>query len=75
MKKGFIELSVDKIKCGFMPERGIPNALFILRRMQEEHYAKGKKLYMCFVNLEKAVDRVPRKVLEWALGKKEIPEV
>ena len=34
-----------------------------------------KKLYMCFVDLEKAFDRVQRKVLEWALRKKEISEV
>ena len=25
------------------------------------------KLYMCFVDLEKAFDRVPTKVMEWAL--------
>ena len=30
---------------------------------------------MCFVYREKAFDRVPRKVLEWALRKKGIPEV
>ena len=29
-----------------------------------------EKLYMCFVDLEKPFDRVPRKVLEWAMKKK-----
>ena len=30
---------------------------------------------MCFVNLEKAFDREPRKVMEWAMGKKGLPEI
>ena len=30
---------------------------------------------MCFVDLEKAFVRVPRKVMEWALRKKELTEV
>ena len=57
-----------------MPERGTNAAVFILRRMQEEYHAKGKKSYMCFVDLEKALDRAWRKVLEWVMRKKRIPE-
>ena len=68
-------VSVDEIKFRCMPERGSIDAVFILRRMQEEYHAKGKKLYVCFVHLEKAIDKVPRKVLEWAMRKKGIPEV
>ena len=30
---------------------------------------------MCFVSIEKAPDGVPRRVLEWAMRKKGIPEI
>ena len=63
------------MQFGFMPGKGTTHALIILRRMQEEFRGKKKKLYMCFVDSEKAFDRVPRKVMEWAIRKKELAEV
>ena len=54
-------VKVDEIQFGFMPGKGTIDAVFILRRLQEEYLDKEKKLYVCFVDLEKAFDRVPRK--------------
>ena len=63
-------VNVGEMQIGSMLETQTIDAVFILRRLQEEYHAKGKKLYMCFVHLEKSVDRVPRKVLELAMRKK-----
>ena len=68
-------VKVDDMQFGFMPGKGTTDALFILRRMQEEFREREKKLYMCFVDLEKAFHRVPRKVMKWASRKKRLPEV
>ena len=35
--------------------------LFIIRRLQDGYHAKGKKLYICFVDLENAFARVHEK--------------
>ena len=43
--------------------------------MQEKYRDRKKKLYMVFVNIENASDRVLRKVMEWAMRKKGLPEV
>ena len=67
-------LKVDEIQFGFMPGKGTIDAVFILRRLQEEYLDKEKCIYMCFTDLEKRFDRVPRKVLEYAKRKKGILE-
>ena len=38
-----------------MPGKGTIDALFLVRRLQEEHRAKDKRMYMCYVDLEKAL--------------------
>ena len=43
--------------------------LVIVKRKQEE-YRKIKKLYICFMDLEKAFDRVLRRLMQWGLRKK-----
>ena len=68
-------VTIDDMQFGFMCGKGTTHALFILRRMLEEFREKEQKLYTCFGDLEKAFDRVPRKVMEWALRKKGLAEV
>ena len=51
-----IIVSVDDMQFGFIPERGTIDVVFSLIGMHEEYHAKGKKLYMCFEDVEKAFD-------------------
>ena len=59
-------VNLNEMQFGFIPGKGTVDAIFIVR-MQEKYQKKDKKLYMCFVGMEKAFDRVPRKVMEWAM--------
>ena len=40
------------MQLSFIPERGIIDDKFFLRRMPEEYHAKGKKLYMTVYKLK-----------------------
>ena len=60
---------IEEEQYGFMPGRGTTYACFILRQMQEEYLEMDRELYMVFVDLEKAFDRVLRKVIEYSLRK------
>ena len=68
------QVSIDNMQFGFMPGRSTTDAIFILRHMQEKHLSKKKNLYMGFIDLEKAFDRVPRQVLWWAMRKVGVEE-
>ena len=60
-------VNIDGMQFGFVPCRGTTDAIFIFRQLQEKYFAANKPLYIAFVDLEKAFDRIPRKVIWWAL--------
>ena len=57
-------VSIHDSQFGFAP-----GAIFVVWQLQEKYLAASKRLYMAFVDLEKAFDRVPWKVIWWALRK------
>ena len=67
-------VEIDEMQCGFMSGRDTTDAIFIVRQLQEKHLAANKPLYMAFVVLEKAFDRVPWDVIWWAMRKLGIDE-
>ena len=66
-KKVRDRVQLDDMQFGFRAGRGTTDAIFVVRQVQERFLAKGKDLWLAFVDLEKAFDRVPRDVLWWAL--------
>ena len=50
----------------FTKGKGTTDAIFAVRQMQDNFRVKGKKLYFGFVHLEKAFDRIPRELIQWA---------
>ena len=67
-------VSIDNSQFGFVPGRGTTDAIFVVRQLQEKYLAANKRLYMAFIDLEKAFDRIPRKVIWWALKKLGVEE-
>ena len=67
-------VEIDEMQCGFMSDSGTTDAIFIVRQLQEKHLAANKPLYMAFIDLEKAFDRVQRDVIWWAMRKLGIDE-
>ena len=63
-------VSIDDSQFAFVKGIGTTDAIFVVRQLQEKYLAVNKRLYMAFVDLEKVFDRVPRKVIWWALRKR-----
>ena len=61
-------VNVDDMQFGFILDH------FHLKKIEENYVKKNRNLYFAFAVLQKVFDRVPRKVLWWALRKVGIPE-
>ena len=63
-----MESKLEDSWFGFCPGCSTTNQIFNLKHMFEKSLEYGKDLFACFINLEKAYDRVPwdkvRKVLQ-----------
>ena len=74
-------IDIDEMQYAFVSGRGTTDAIFITRQLQEKFLArkdpngKNRILYFAFVDLEKAFDRVPGKVLRWAMRSLGIDEL
>ena len=62
-------VSIYNMQFGFMPGRGTTDAIFILRQLQKKYLQKKKNIYFAFVDLEKAFNHVPHRILWWAMRK------
>ena len=62
------------MQFGFIPGRGTTDAIFILRQLEEKYLQKKKNIYSAYVDLDKAFDRVPRRILWWAIQKLRMDE-
>jgi hypothetical protein len=66
--------NVTEIQFGFMPEKSTMETIFLIRQLMERYMEQKKDLYMVFIDLEKAYDKMPRNIMWWALQKHKVME-
>ena len=62
-------VTIDESQFGFVPGSDTTDAIFVIRELKEKYFTVGKQIYMAIVGLKKAFDRVPQKMIRWAMRK------
>lgn len=62
-------------QCGFVEGKSTTDAIQCLRILMEKYRDARKDLFLVFIDLEKAFDRVPRELIWLALRAHNVPEV
>ena len=68
------QVDINSMQFCFIPVWGTTDPIFIPRQLKEKHLGKRKPLYFAFVDLEKAFNVVPRKVLWSAMRRVGVQE-
>ena len=55
-----VESQLEDAQFGFRPGRGTMDQIFALQQIFEKSWEYAKDVYVWFVDLEKAYDRVPK---------------
>ena len=54
---------IGEEQCGFRRGRGCVDQIFTMRQLSEKFVSKGKSLYVAYMDLEKAYDRIDREAM------------
>ena len=67
-------VTIDESQFGFVLGSGTTYAIFTIRQLQENYLMVSKQIYMSFVDIEKAFDQIPQKVIWCAMRKLGVEE-
>ena len=70
--KSKLEREIGEEQYGFMKDKGTTNAIYIMRNICERATEMQKNLFLCFIDYEKAFDKVQHQKLFNILAKTEI---